>query len=95
MNKRKIARIAYLLLIVLAFSYLLFNNNGVLKYKEAKSEIDSLKGKISNTEKQRERITSEIDSLKNNKYKIEKVAREKYYMLGENEKAIKIEREAE
>lgn len=92
MNKRKIKKLLYLALLLLIIIFLLFNEYGVIKYLGIKDDINELNKKIRTTEKKIDSLRSEIDSLNNDLYKIEKVAREKYHMLGENEQALKIEK---
>ncbi|MEJ5352242.1 MAG: septum formation initiator family protein [Melioribacteraceae bacterium] len=90
-DKRKIYNIVFFSLLMLAFIYLLFNENGILKYIKAKNEIKKLEQEINNAEMKLHLLQLEIDSLKTSKEKIEKVAREKYHMLKPNEKVLKVE----
>lgn len=90
-DKRKIYNIVFFSLLMLAFIYLLFNENGILKYIKAKNEIKKLEQEINNAEMKLHLLQLEIDSLKTSKEKIEKVAREKYHMLKPSEKVLKVE----
>jgi len=90
-DKRKIYNIVFFSLLILAFIYLLFNENGILKYIKAKNEIKKLEQEINNAEMKLHLLQLEIDSLKTSKEKIEKVAREKYHMLKPSEKVLKVE----
>lgn len=92
MKKFKYKKILYPLLIVILFSFLLFNEYGILKYFELRSEVSKLKMEIVETEKELTQLNMEIDSVKTNLFKIEKIARERYHMLDKNEQALKIER---
>ncbi|MBU1102023.1 MAG: septum formation initiator family protein [Bacteroidetes bacterium] len=83
--------IIYLLLVTGLLGYLFFNDYGVLKYMQLKSEISIIQGDIQSTEKSIEELLIEIDSLKTSLNKIEKVARERHHMLKQNEQAFRIQ----
>ncbi len=68
-----------------------FNEYGILKYLQLKNDIGELNSKIEMAESEIKKLKKEIDSLKHSNIKIEKVAREKYHMLRENERALRIE----
>ncbi|MCX7798062.1 MAG: septum formation initiator family protein [Melioribacter sp.] len=89
--KKKIYNIIFLFLLAISFIYLFFNENGILKYLKAKDEIKKLEEEINKAEIKLHKLQLEIDSLKFNKEKIEKVAREKYHMLKPTEIVIKVE----
>jgi cell division protein FtsB len=84
-------RILLVIILVTTFSYLLFNENGFLKYLKMKNELQLLNEDIRKAEEKIESLDAEIDSLKTSKAKIEKVAREKFDMMKKNEKVFKIE----
>ncbi|MBN1300571.1 MAG: septum formation initiator family protein [Melioribacteraceae bacterium] len=88
----KIKKIIFLVIILSLLIFLFFNEYGLIKYFRLKSEITELNMDIERSELEMEQIKMEIDSLKNSLIKIEKVAREKYRMLGENEHAFKVEK---
>ncbi|MEG8946905.1 FtsB family cell division protein [Rosettibacter firmus] len=88
---RKVYNIIFISCLILAFAYLFFNDNGILKYLKLKSEIKSLEAEINKAEIKLHNLQLEIDSLKSSKEKIEKVAREKYHMFKPTEKVIKID----
>ncbi|MFO7446472.1 MAG: septum formation initiator family protein [Ignavibacteriaceae bacterium] len=72
--------------------FLFFNDFGVLKYMKLQNEVNDLNQQIEEIQAENTRLQKEIDSLKQNiPAKIEEVAREKYDMIREGEKAIKIE----
>ncbi len=73
-------------------AFLFFNDYGLLKYFRLKNEIEALNIQIVATDNKIKELSMEIDSLLINDYKIEKVARERYMMLDENEKAIQVEK---
>ncbi len=88
---KKILVYGYFALIFFGVIFLLFNENGILKFIELKSDIEKLDGEISSAEVNLNKLSSEIDSLKNSEVKIEQVAREKYLMKREDEKGFKVE----
>ena len=84
--------ILYFLVIGGFSTYILFSDYGLIKFFKLKNEIISLQQEIQDTEKKLIDLDKEIDSLKTSLAKIEKVARERYFMLSENEKAFLIEK---
>ncbi len=90
-NKKKISRIIFFITITIIFLFLFFNEYGILKYLQLKNDIGELNSKIEMAESEIKKLKKEIDSLKHSNIKIEKVAREKYHMLRENERALRIE----
>ncbi|MDH7603540.1 MAG: septum formation initiator family protein [Melioribacter sp.] len=91
LDKRKVYNIIFFSLLILAFMYLLFNENGILKYIKDRREIRKLEQEINDAEMKLHILQLEIDSLKTSKEKIERVAREKYHMLKPTEKVLKVE----
>lgn len=73
-------------------AFMTFNDDGLLKYNRLKGELNQANERIKDAENQILMLEAEIDSLEHSLIKIEKVAREKYMMLGENEKVLEIER---
>ncbi len=91
-NKNKIARYSFLLLLLIALSFLIFNNSGYIKYLKLKNEVKEVRNEVSAKELENKNLEAEIDSLeKKNPNKIEQVAREKYGMMKKGEKIIKVE----
>jgi cell division protein FtsL len=91
-NKKSIFFFIYISGILLFVVYLTFNEYGFLKYFGLKSEIQVVQDEIKFSEEQNERLKMEIDSLqKKVRYKIERIAREKYGMSLPNESVIKLE----
>ena len=93
-NKNKgrlIILFIYLLIIIIAVLYTSFNNSGLRTYFNAKKTYDKLTAELDSTSVKIKSLEKEIDSLKTNLNKIEKVAREKHMMLRKNEKAFDIE----
>jgi cell division protein FtsB len=71
--------------------FLFFNNDGIIKYVKLKKQVNDLGEQLKSVEDENKRLQNEIDSLKQNiPAKVEKVAREKYNMIREGEKAVKM-----
>lgn len=90
MRARNIKYLLISAVFISIISFLLFNEFGVVKYFRLKNEIKDIERRIEEAEKSIVRMNAEIDSLKNSSIKIEKVAREKYRMLRENEQALEV-----
>lgn len=91
-NKNKIARYAFILIVLLGLGFLLFNDSGYIKYLKLKSEVKEIKNEVSKKELENKNMEAENDSLAKKKpSKIEQVAREKYGMMKKGEKIIKVE----
>ncbi|MGA7720042.1 MAG: septum formation initiator family protein [Ignavibacteriaceae bacterium] len=83
--------IAFVILFIAGFMYLIFNESGVIKFLKLKEQVKLLNQQISDVDKDNKRLQSEIDSLKNKiPAKIEKIAREKYGMIRKGEITIKV-----
>lgn len=80
------------IVIFLAMSlFLLFNDYGLIKYLGLKNEIKELNKEIVESEQKLKELDLQIEKLREDLSIIEKVARERFHMLGEQEKAFKIE----
>src|SRR3990170_4226552 len=91
-NKNKIARYAFILLLLIGLGFLIFNESGYIKYLKLKSEVKEIRNEVSGKELENKELEAEIDSLeKKNPAKIEQIAREKYGMMKKGEKIIKVE----
>lgn len=90
MLTRNIKYLLVFVLLIAIISFLLFNEFGIIKYFKLKSEIVEISLRIKDAEENIEKMNAEIDSLNNSNIKIEKVAREKYHMLRENEQALEV-----
>ncbi len=88
---KKIFMYGYIAVLLAGITFLLFNENGILKFMELKYDIEKLDKEIRSAEISLNKLSSEIDSLKNSEVKIEQVAREKYLMKREDEKGFKVE----
>jgi cell division protein FtsB len=90
MRAKNIKYILVSALLIAIISFLLFNEFGIVKYLKLRNEIRQIELRIKEAEEEIERMNAEIDSLKNSDVKIEKVAREEYHMLRENEEALEV-----
>jgi len=92
LNKNKIARYAFILLLLIGLGFLIFNNSGYIKYLKLKSEVKEIINEENQKELENKNLQAEIDSLeKKNSTKVEQLAREKYGMMKKGEKIIKVE----
>ena len=91
MNKKLVQRIIVVLLLLSVIGYLVFNENGLLKYMKLKNEINQLQIQIDSADQKLKTLQQEIDSLQTSQVKIEKVARERYDMKYPDENVIKID----
>ena len=91
LSGKKIYAIVILVLIVVMLAFMTINDDGLIKYNRLKGELELANEKIRNADEHIQKLEAEIDSLNHSLIKIEKVAREKYMMLGENEKVLEIE----
>jgi len=90
MVRKQFPKIIYFIVLLLLVAFLLFNNNGLVKYFQLNNELDNLRMEIEKANSEIKLLDSQIDSLKNSTVKIEKVAREKYRMKYDYEIPIKI-----
>ena len=93
MTKNKILKISYIIFALIIITLLLINDNGVIKYFTLKKEIKELDSTISSSKVQIEKLSAEIDSLKNSDVKIEQVARDKYRMKFDDEIPVRINKQ--
>jgi cell division protein FtsL len=94
-NKRKkILFYLFIIIILAGITYLVFNQQGIIKYVKLNNEIESLNEQLGKLEEENINLKNEIDSLKKEiPAKIEQVAREKYDMVREGEKTIEVKKE--
>ena len=93
MTKNKILKIGYIIFALIIITLLFINDNGVVKYFTLKKEITELDSNISRSKLQIEKLSAEIDSLKNSDVKIEQVARDKYRMKFDDEIPVRINKQ--
>ena len=91
LKSKLLLRISLVVIILGALAFLFLHENGILKYLELKSELNKIDSEITASEEKLKSLQAEIDSLKNSKEKIERVAREKFNMMKKNEKAFRID----
>lgn len=90
MVKKQFPKIIYFIILSLLVVFLLFNNNGLVKYFQLNNELANLRTEIEKANLEIKLLDSQIDSLKNSTIKIEQVAREKYRMKYDYEIPIKV-----
>ncbi len=73
------------------FFFVYFTDGGLKEYLNLKGDVDILREQLEAERGKVKALKAEIDSLKSNKAKIEKVAREEYMMKGRNEEGFEIE----
>lgn len=83
--------IVNILIFILGTAFLLFNDNGIFKFMNLRERLNDMDSQVSQADNQLNLLDSEIDSLKTKMVKIEKTAREKYYMKKKNEIVLEIE----
>lgn len=91
LNKKFFLRLILVFIVIGTLAFLVFNQNGLLKFINLKKEINHLDMQIKNAEEKIKSLELEIDSLNTSKEKIERVAREKFHMMKSNERVLKIE----
>lgn len=90
-KKKKIFLFLFLAIFLFGIFYLIFNENGLIKYVKLEKEINSLNEQLKMLEEGNENLVNEIDSLKKEvPAKIEQIAREKYDMIKEGETTIEV-----
>ncbi|MCZ6704051.1 MAG: septum formation initiator family protein [Ignavibacteria bacterium] len=90
-KKKKIFLFLFLAIFLFGICYLIFNENGLIKYVKLEKEINSLNEQLKMLEEGNENLVNEIDSLKKEvPAKIEQIAREKYDMIKEGETTIEV-----
>ncbi len=90
-NKKILFRFLWFFVIIGILAFLVFNQNGIIKFLSLHQELHNLNTQIKNAEDKINSLEMEIDSLNKSKEKIEKVAREKFHMMRQNERVLKIE----
>ena len=89
-TQSKIVGLIYLLIFLIIVIFLFINDKGLLKYIEVKDRVKGLEKEIDSSEQRINKINAEIDSLKTDRTKIEKTAREKYNMKRPLEKGLDV-----
>lgn len=93
-KKKKFRTYLFLFFFLVGFFFLLFNDQGVIKYLKLKKQVEEINSRIDSLGEQNKSLEGEADSLRKKiPAKIERTAREKYDMLREGEKEIIVEEE--
>lgn len=79
-----------LILLLLCIAFLLLNNNGLIRYFQAKNENQTLIEKKEELEVKEAELQEEKEKLQNDKKYLEKTAREQYNMVNPGEKVYKV-----
>ena len=74
--RRRLATIAVAAIAVFLFVHVMFGANGMIVYKQKRSEYESLHKEITKVQQDNERYTQQIQGLKTDQRAIEKEARE-------------------
>jgi cell division protein FtsB len=74
--RRRIATIAVTVLAVSLFVHVMFGANGMVVYKQKRSEYEALRKQIVQVQQENDRYTQQIQGLKSDQKSIEKEARE-------------------
>ncbi len=89
-TKKLIISLIITIIIGGALAFLFINDFGVMKFLKLKKELNQVQKEINRADFVLDSLKTEIDSLKLSKMKIEKVAREKFDMLRNNERVLKV-----
>ncbi len=90
-KRKKFVLFTLIVVVLLGLLYIIFNENGIIKYLTLKHQLNSLKEEAGKVEDNNKKLKESIDSLRAKvPAKIERVAREKYNMMRKGEKAVKI-----
>jgi cell division protein FtsL len=81
----------YLIAAIIVVAFIVFNSDGLLKYFTLNSQINEIEEQIKAVETKLDSLNREIELLKNDNKKIEKVAREKFNMHKPDEIPIRVE----
>ncbi|MBL1212700.1 MAG: septum formation initiator family protein [Ignavibacteriae bacterium] len=82
----------YLITALIVAAFIAFNSDGLLKYFSLNSQISEIEEQIKVVETKLDSLKREIELLKNDNIKIEKVAREKFNMHKPDEIPIRVEK---
>ena len=81
------------LIVIPAFSFVMFSNKGILKRLSLETDQRKLNEKIIQAQEEQHKLQLQSKALDNNPKTIEKVAREKYGMIHEGETVYKVKKE--
>ena len=80
----------YFSIVLACFAIITFKDRGILDYISVNKKLERLKKENERLEKENKKLKITIKKLKYDLKYIEKIAREKYNMIGDNETVIKI-----
>lgn len=89
LKKQKLLNLIYIFILIFLILFLFFNKYGLIKYFELKKEIREIEIQIEKSKQEINDLDSSIDLLQKSDAELEKIAREKFLMQKENEKAFK------
>jgi len=75
---------------IVLFLYVFFNNSGILQRIKLELQKKEIQEKIQTAEEEQKKLKDQSKALEGDPKAIEKVAREKYGMVRENEKVYKV-----
>ncbi|MDQ1352512.1 MAG: hypothetical protein QG657_2818 [Acidobacteriota bacterium] len=81
-----------LIALILALAFL-FGDSGILELIKVRKQIAELRETVKQLETEKERLTTEIEQLRNNPMTLEKKAREDLWLMKKNEKVVVIVRD--
>ncbi len=81
-----------LIAIILILTFF-FGDSGILEIIKVRKQIAELRATVTQLEKEKEKLTAEIEELKNNPMALEKKAREDLWLMKKNEKVVVIVRD--
>lgn len=76
--RRRLATVTVIVLAGLLFVHVMFGVNGMVIYKQKRTEYQTLRKQIAQQQVENDRYTQQIEGLKNDKTAIEKEAREQF-----------------
>lgn len=89
LKREKLLNLIYIFILIFLILFLFFNKYGLIKYFELKKEIREIEIQIEKSKQEINDLDSSIDLLQKSDAELEKIAREKFLMQKENEKAFK------
>lgn len=81
-----------LITLILALAFL-FGDSGILELIKVRKQIAELRETVKQLETEKQKLTAEIEELKNNPLALEKKAREDLWLMKKNEKVVVIVRD--
>jgi len=79
--------VIFVFIVIMAF---FFGDSGIVEIVKTQDKIEKMRQRIADLELEKQRLTSEIEELKDNPLALERKAREKLWLMKKNEKVIVI-----